>query len=166
MTTVWNDFGFRGGINDYYQAFEQNGWRRGLEWDMYTTWGPTSAVSNGLGSAGAHGATADQLGDYEAIVYFVGDLEIRDVNRDSFVGAYHDGRVHDTQLHRRRLRDVVRDPPARALSHIVLSPSISAPTPASAAPRRLASMVAGRKTEPKEKPLRPTAESAESMVCS
>jgi hypothetical protein len=71
---VWNDFGFRGGINDYYQAFEQNGWRRGIEWDMYTTWGPTSSVSNGLGSQGAHGATPDQIGGYDAMVYFVGDL--------------------------------------------------------------------------------------------
>jgi hypothetical protein len=69
-----NDFGFRGGINDVYQAFDQNGWRRGIEWDMFTVWAPSCRLSNGIGSASAHGATADQLAGYSILIYDAGDL--------------------------------------------------------------------------------------------
>jgi hypothetical protein len=69
-----NDFGFRGGTNDYFQAFDQNGWAEGEIWDMFTTWGPSSGVSNGIGSAGSHGATGDQLDGYSVVLYVSGDL--------------------------------------------------------------------------------------------
>ncbi len=69
-----NDFGRRGGENDYLQAFNQNGWSEGVTWDSYTVQGPSSSVSNGIGSSGAHGATADQLACYEVIIYVSGDL--------------------------------------------------------------------------------------------
>jgi len=80
---VWNDFGRRGGENDFVSAFNQLGLLEGRDWDSYTTQGPSSGVSNGIGSAGVnnslgdrrgHGATADQLAGYSTIVYLSGDL--------------------------------------------------------------------------------------------
>jgi hypothetical protein len=69
-----NDFGLRGGQAEYFQTFEQNGWRRGIEWDLYTTLAPSSFLSNGIGSTGAHGANAEQLRGYDVIIYVAGDL--------------------------------------------------------------------------------------------
>ncbi len=69
-----NDFGRRGGEDEYLWAFSQNHWQEGVAYDSYTVQGPSSSVSNGIGSSGAHGATADQLADYEVIIYVSGDL--------------------------------------------------------------------------------------------
>jgi hypothetical protein len=69
-----NDFGRRGGENDYLQAFSQLGLQEGVHYDTYTVMGPSSNVSNGIGSAGAHGATPDQLRGYSCILYVNGDL--------------------------------------------------------------------------------------------
>ena len=52
----------------------QLGLVEGLDYDTYTVQGPTSGVGNGIGSAGAHGANADQLAGYNTIVYFTGNL--------------------------------------------------------------------------------------------
>jgi hypothetical protein len=71
---VYNDFGRRGGENDFVSAFGQLGLVEGVDFDTYTTNGPSSGVSNSLGSAGAHGANADQLAGYDTIVYFSGNL--------------------------------------------------------------------------------------------
>jgi hypothetical protein len=71
---VWNDFGRRGGENEWLTAFHQLGYHEGVDYDTYTTQGPTSGVSNGLGSAGAHGANADQLAGYNHMLYFAGNL--------------------------------------------------------------------------------------------
>jgi hypothetical protein len=71
---VWNDFGRRGGENEWFTAFQQLGYAEGVDYDTYTTQGPTSGVSNGLGSAGAHGANADQLAGYNHMFYFSGNL--------------------------------------------------------------------------------------------
>jgi hypothetical protein len=72
---LWNDFGRRGGENEYLFAFGQNGLREGIEYDSYTGQGPDSGVSNGLGSAGVHGANAQQLEGYECLIYVCEDLE-------------------------------------------------------------------------------------------
>ncbi len=71
---IWNDFGRRGGENEFLSAMGQLGFVEGVDYDTYTTQGPSSGVSNGLGSAGAHGANADQLAGYDTIVYLAGDL--------------------------------------------------------------------------------------------
>jgi len=69
-----NDFGRRGSENDFIQAFAQNGLFEGLDYDTYTQNRPDTALSNGIGSAGAHGANADQLRGYSTIFYDAGDL--------------------------------------------------------------------------------------------
>lgn len=71
---IYNDFGRRGGENDFLNAMGQLGFVEGVDYDTYTTNGPSSGVSNGIGSAGAHGANADQLANYDTIVYFTGNL--------------------------------------------------------------------------------------------
>ncbi len=70
----WNDFGHRGGENEYLQAFRQNGMIEGQDYDTYTTKGPSSGVGNGLGSAGFHGANGAQLDGYDCLIYVAGDL--------------------------------------------------------------------------------------------
>ena len=71
---TWNDFGDRGGENELLQAFSQNGLIEFDDFDTYTTRGPSSLVSNGLGSAGRHGANSAQLAGYDCLVYECGDL--------------------------------------------------------------------------------------------
>jgi hypothetical protein len=71
---VYNEFGRRGGEQEWTTAFRQLGYEEGLDFDSYTVQGPTSSVSNGIGSAGAHGATSGQLSGYESIFHFTGDL--------------------------------------------------------------------------------------------
>lgn len=72
---VWNDFGRRGGENEWVTAFRQLGYGEGVDYDTYTTQGPDSSVSNGLGSSGVHGANADQLSGYNHMFYFAGNLD-------------------------------------------------------------------------------------------
>ena len=80
---VWNDFGRRGGEDEYAQAFTELGLIEGVDWDSYTTQGPSSGVSNGLGAAAVngplgrrgHGATVDQIAGYQTLVYFAGSLD-------------------------------------------------------------------------------------------
>jgi hypothetical protein len=80
---VWNDFGRRNGEAEFTSAFRQLGLFEGIDWDSYTTNGPSSLVGNGLGSAGVdnslgdrrgHGASAGQLDGYSTIFYLSGDL--------------------------------------------------------------------------------------------
>ncbi|RKZ14190.1 hypothetical protein DRQ53_12100 [bacterium] len=72
---VYNDFGRRGGEAEWKSAFSQIGYGEGVQYDSYTTQGPSSGVSNGIGSSGQHGATTAQLGGYEHIFYFSGNLD-------------------------------------------------------------------------------------------
>jgi hypothetical protein len=81
-----NDFGRRGGENDYLAALGQNGLFEGIHFDSYTVMGPSSNVSNGIGSAGAHGATADQLRGYSCILYMNGDLNGNALSNGTAVG--------------------------------------------------------------------------------
>lgn len=71
---VYDDAGSVGDGGRLLQAFGQLGLEDGLDYDVFTTVGPTSGLSNGLGSAGGHGATAGQLAGYQTIVYLAGDL--------------------------------------------------------------------------------------------
>lgn len=70
---AWNDFGWdRGGNEELLQAFNQNGLTDRVDYDTYTTFGPTSLVSNGLG--GLHGANPTQMAGYSCLIYRAGDL--------------------------------------------------------------------------------------------
>jgi FlgD Ig-like domain len=71
---ILNDFGRRGGENEFLSAMGQLGFVEGVDYDTYTTQGPSSGVSNTIGSAGRHGATPDQLGGYDTILYLTGNL--------------------------------------------------------------------------------------------
>jgi hypothetical protein len=71
---VVNDFGHRGGENEWLGALAFNGLSEDIDYDTYTVRGPSSLVSNGIGSAGAHGANADQLSGYDKMLYFGGNL--------------------------------------------------------------------------------------------
>jgi hypothetical protein len=66
---VWNDGPDRGNVDEWAQVFDQNGLRLRQEYDQYRTNGPSSLVSNGLGSAGAHGANPGQLAGYNCLFY-------------------------------------------------------------------------------------------------
>lgn len=71
---VYNDFGRRGGENEWTTSLAQLGYEEGVHYDSYTVQGPSSGVSNGIGSSGAHGATAGQLAGYHHMFYFAGNL--------------------------------------------------------------------------------------------
>ena len=83
----WNDAGHSSGENEYLQAFRQNGMIEGKDYDTYTTRSPSSFESNGLGSAGVHGATASQLEDYEALIYVLGNLHNPSISDGTNLGA-------------------------------------------------------------------------------
>lgn len=71
---VINDSGRRGEENDFLTAFSQNGYVEGVDYDSYTANAPSSSVTDGIGSAGVHGANADQLSGYTTIFYMTGNL--------------------------------------------------------------------------------------------
>jgi FlgD Ig-like domain len=70
---VLNDGGRRGEENDFLSAFAQNGYVEGVDFDTYTANAPSSSVTDGIGSAGVHGANADQLSGYNTMFYFIGN---------------------------------------------------------------------------------------------
>ena len=72
---LWNDNGHLGGLNVFLFAFNQLGLFEGEDFDVYTTLAPDQLVSNGLGSAGAHGATPVQLAGYSCLIYSSGALD-------------------------------------------------------------------------------------------
>lgn len=71
---IYNDFGRRNGENDFLSAFNQNGYQERVHFDTYTTQRPDAGLGNGLGSAGVHGANAQQMAGYSTLYYFSGDL--------------------------------------------------------------------------------------------
>ncbi len=66
---LWNDAPDRGNVDELAQAFGQNGLVLGRDYDQYRTNGAASLASNGLGSAGAHGASSGQLIGYRSLFY-------------------------------------------------------------------------------------------------
>ncbi|RKZ18403.1 hypothetical protein DRQ53_00685 [bacterium] len=71
---VYNDFGRRGGENDFLTAMNQNGYQERVHFDTYTTQRPDASLSNGLGTSGVHGANSQQISGYSTLFYFSGDL--------------------------------------------------------------------------------------------
>ena len=91
----WNDFGARGGESYWYTSFNDLGFQAGVDYDVYHTNGPSSAVGNGLGGR----ATSTQLAGYETIIYTCGDLsEFTISNGDYMQDAGNDVGVLDGWL--------------------------------------------------------------------
>lgn len=67
---LWNDFGDRGGMDEWFHALLYHGWFDGYNLDQYYTNAPSSGVGNGLGGR----ATAAQLAGYSTLLYTAGDL--------------------------------------------------------------------------------------------
>lgn len=80
----WNDFGNRGGEEEWYGAFDQLGLEYapefGFDYDVYYTNGPSSGVGNGLGGR----ATWQTLEGYEILLYTCGDLGIMTISNGDF----------------------------------------------------------------------------------
>jgi hypothetical protein len=67
----WNDFGFRGGEDEWYYALVTAlGLAKGSDFDVFATHGPSSGVGNGLGGR----AAAAQIAGYTDMLYTCGDL--------------------------------------------------------------------------------------------
>ncbi|HPF70211.1 MAG TPA: hypothetical protein PLQ13_06020, partial [Candidatus Krumholzibacteria bacterium] len=66
----WNDFGNRGGRNEWYTSFRNLGLLAGRDFDVFYTNGPSSGVGNGLGGR----ATIFQVEGYSDMLYTSGDL--------------------------------------------------------------------------------------------
>jgi len=67
---LWNDFGNRGGENEWLFALQQNGYIEGQNYDLYYTNAPSSSLGNGLGGR----ATSALLSGYNTLLYTCGDL--------------------------------------------------------------------------------------------
>lgn len=76
----WNDFGFRGGEDEWYGALRHLGLTRGLDYDVFDTHGPSSGVGNGLGGR----ATVSQIDGYTDMLYSAGDLSSPTLSNGSF----------------------------------------------------------------------------------
>lgn len=98
---VVNDFGHRGGELEWLNAMQYNGLVEDVDYDTYTVRGPSSLVSNGIGSSGAHGATPDQLAGYSGLIYFAGNLASGLLSDGSNAGSNDKGNDLDvlTQWH-------------------------------------------------------------------
>jgi hypothetical protein len=90
----WNDYGSRGGQNDWYYALANNGYLEGVDFDTYYTNAPTSGVGNGIGRA-----SAALLDGYETILYRAGLAFYSTIsNGDPHFDAGNDVGVLDTWL--------------------------------------------------------------------
>jgi hypothetical protein len=86
----WNDVGHgasEAAALDAIERFSCNWMQEGTTYDVYTTSGASSMISNGLGSAGAHGATIDQLSGYRVVLYDAGDLSAGLISNGSNSGS-------------------------------------------------------------------------------
>lgn len=59
------------------ETLGQLGFEEGVHFDVYEVQSPTTLTSNGIGSAGAHGATPEQLAGYDTIVVLWGDRQFQ-----------------------------------------------------------------------------------------
>lgn len=73
--------------NNYDFAMKNNGLHLGEGYDIYTVNVPDAGHPNGIGSAGTHGASADQLAGYETILYTTGARTDFLLNDGSGIGS-------------------------------------------------------------------------------
>ncbi len=79
----WNDFGFRGGEDEWYYALVTAlGLAKGSDFDVFATHGPSSGVGNGLGGR----AAAAQIAGYTDILYTCGDLGTFTLSNGDYAG--------------------------------------------------------------------------------
>ena len=78
----WNDFGYRGGEDEWYGAMRALGLTKGTDYDVYATHGPSSGVGNGLGGR----ATVGQIAGYTDMLYTAGDLSSPTLSNGDFAG--------------------------------------------------------------------------------
>ena len=78
----WNDFGFRGGEDEWYNVWRHLGMDRGVNYDVFNTHGPTSGAGNGLGGR----ATVSQIAGYANMLYSAGDLGSPTLSNGDFAG--------------------------------------------------------------------------------
>jgi hypothetical protein len=76
----WNDFGNRGGREEWYSAFANLGLVAGVDYDVYYTNGPSSGVGNGIGGR----ASIGQLNGYETMLYTSGDLSAYTITKQDY----------------------------------------------------------------------------------
>ena len=76
----WNDFGNRGGENEWYGALNNLGLRMGIDYDAYFTNGPSSGIGNGLGGR----AVYEQVKKYTDLLYTCGDLGVNTISNGDF----------------------------------------------------------------------------------
>ncbi len=86
----WNDFADGGGESEWYTAFNNLGWERGVDYDVYFTNGPSSGIGNGLGGR----AVYDQVKYYTDLLYTSGDLSVNTISN----GDYNHDPGRDVQL--------------------------------------------------------------------
>jgi hypothetical protein len=67
---LWNDFGSRGGENEWYFALKGCGMYEGVDYDIYHTNAPDASEGNGLGGR----ATSAVLDGYDILLYTAGNL--------------------------------------------------------------------------------------------
>jgi hypothetical protein len=63
-----------GDAPEIHSSLQQLGYAEGAGYDTYTVRSPGSTMGNGIGSAGAHGASAAQLIGYNHVIYLAGNL--------------------------------------------------------------------------------------------
>lgn len=73
-----NDFGNRGGENEWIHSMRELGFDEGIDYDIYYVNAPSSGVSNGLGSR----ATGIQISGYSTMLYTCGNLSYYCLNQN------------------------------------------------------------------------------------
>jgi flagellar hook capping protein FlgD len=73
----FNDFGGRGGENEWVRSMFELGYVEGVDYDVFYVNSPSSGVSNGLGSR----ATVSQIAGYETMLYTSGNLGSTTLNQ-------------------------------------------------------------------------------------
>jgi len=76
----WNDFGDRGGEDEWYGAFDNLGLVAGLDYDIYYTNSPRSGVGNGVGGR----TNGPALAAYELLIYTSGNLSSSTISNGDF----------------------------------------------------------------------------------
>ena len=74
----YNDFGGRGGENEWIRSLMELGFTEGQDFDTYYVNAPSSGVSNGLGSR----ATSIQIQYYDTMLYTFGNLSSYSLNQN------------------------------------------------------------------------------------
>ncbi len=77
---LWNDFGNRGGENEWYSALAGLDLVKGVDYDVYYTNGPSSGVGCGLGGR----AVYEQIKNYTDLLYTCGNLGVNTISNGDF----------------------------------------------------------------------------------